>query len=989
MKTNTQKGLIAAVCCLFIVLGAILCINIGATETVPEIGISSAALSLDDNIHIYFRAYYEGIDTAADEYGMIFYHSVRADGIYTYDIAVSDNATIVNTPAYWHYDETVAKNVATYKWKTAAKEMNDFVYAQAYAKKGGTYYYGGVLPYSVTTYAKRMLGFVEGVTGTTDETLRLLLMDILQYGASAQRFLNYNTDNLATSAFAGKYVVQVYEGSLLNGSSLGIYDGNTQAVVMPRGRDGYAFVRWEDEYETVLGTEPALDINITKDLSLTAIFEETTETLEYTESGDGESYTVSGIGTWTNPKLVIPAEHNGKPVTGINKDIFRSNEVLQYVTVSSGVTSIGNGLFSYCDTLKRITIPDSVTSLGGGAFNNCENLEKANIPNGITSIGSSLFSGCIKLESITIPDSVVSIDQYAFSSCKTLQSINIPAGLTSIGDGAFGGCGNITSITVDINNPVYHVTDNCLIKTESKTLMYGVAGSVIPADGSVTSIGASAFSAHTDLTDISIPQTVTSIGNSAFYGCTGLSRITIPSSVTEIGAGAFSNCRGLQSITIPNGVTEIGQYAFSGCTGLASASIPGSVTKIGDGAFSRCTALTPGNISINDNVTGIGVDVFSEIKDYNNASNWTNGALYIGNHLVAAKDTISGAYVIEAKAKTIADKAFYNCSKMTSLTVPSGVKSIGISAFDSCSTLASVTINGSNLISIGDRAFAGNWALAGINIPSSVTDIGSEAFNYCSSLVNITLPSGLTKIGYNTFNGCTKLSGIDIPGSVSSIGASAFESCSALASVTIRDGVISIDSRAFYSCSALTSVTIPDSVERIEIYAFRGCNALESIMLPFVGNKSDGSDNTHFGYIFGSYFPDSQSSYIPASLKTVTVTGGSIAPSAFYGCSGLTNIIFGSGVTSIGGYAFRGCTGLTSITVGSGATSIGGYAFYGCSGLQSITIPKSVESIEGYVFLGCDALSTVTYLGTEAEWNAVTKDTHWLGSSTATVTFTP
>ncbi len=113
---------------------------------------------------------------------------------------------------------------------------------------------------------------------------------------------------------------------------------------------------------------------------------------------------------------------------------------------------------------------------------------------------------------------------------------------------------------------------------------------VVIEDG-VTSIGDSAFSYCSSLTNITIPDSVTSIGDSAFSGCWDLTSITIPDSITTIGESAFSGCSGLTSITIPNSVTSIGAYAFSNCRSLTSITIPDSVTSIGNSSFSYCISL--------------------------------------------------------------------------------------------------------------------------------------------------------------------------------------------------------------------------------------------------------------------------------------------------------------------------------------------------------------------------------------------------------------
>ncbi|MBO5042722.1 MAG: leucine-rich repeat domain-containing protein, partial [Clostridia bacterium] len=122
-------------------------------------------------------------------------------------------------------------------------------------------------------------------------------------------------------------------------------------------------------------------------------------------------------------------------------------------------------------------------------------------------------------------DSVTSIGEEAFYNCTSLTSIEIPDSVTSIGDKAFSGCESLMSITVDEDNEIYHSEGNCLIETASKTLISGCMNSVIPSDGSVTSIGDSAFSGCSGLTSIVIPDSVTSIGDYAFYGCNNLIQI--------------------------------------------------------------------------------------------------------------------------------------------------------------------------------------------------------------------------------------------------------------------------------------------------------------------------------------------------------------------------------------------------------------------------------------------------------------------------------
>lgn len=242
--------------------------------------------------------------------------------------------------------------------------------------------------------------------------------------------------------------------------------------------------------------------------------------------------------------ITLPAS-----LTSIEDCAFYGCAKLNNVTIPSHVTNIGVCAFGNCTNLTSVTLPNSVTSIGGSAFENCSALTSVTLPNGITRIHEHTFGGCKKLNGITIPSSVKSIGIGAFQGCATLTSITIPKGVTGIGNEAFSGCANVTSLTVDPANTVYRAVGNCLIKTSDKTLIQGFASSVVPTDGSVTSIGKGAFAFCKQLTHISIPDGVKSIGEGAFYECTRLASVTVPKSVTTIGNAAFEACNNLTAVT--------------------------------------------------------------------------------------------------------------------------------------------------------------------------------------------------------------------------------------------------------------------------------------------------------------------------------------------------------------------------------------------------------------------------------------------------------
>ena len=446
---------------------------------------------------------------------------------------------------------------------------------------------------------------------------------------------------------------------------------------------------------------------------------------------------------------VIPTDGS---VTNIGTLAFSGCTGLTSVSIPNSVTSIGSGAFENCSKLTSVTIPNSVTSIKNGAFyntgyyNNTSNWTNGvlyignylivakntvsgnySIKDGTKCIADSAFRGCSKLTSAEIPNSVTSIGDYAFYYCTGLTSVEIPNSVTSIKNGAFGGCSGLTSVTIG---------------------------------NSVTSIGGWAFDGCSGLTSVTIGNGVTSIGEEAFSNCSGLTSVTIGNGVTSIGEEAFSNCSGLTSVyitdiakwceikvnnyfanplyyahnlylngelvtdlVIPDGVTSIGNYAFYECRGLTSVYIPNSMTSIGSGAFNYCSGLT--SVHITDIAKWCGIK-FNDSGA--NPLSYANN-LYLNGELVTD-------LVIPDGVTSIADRAFWYCSRLTSVTIPNSVTNIGHSAFRSCSGLTSVTI-GNGVTSIGSGAFENCYGLTSVTIPNSVTSIGDSAFENCNNLETI------------------------------------------------------------------------------------------------------------------------------------------------------------------------------------------------------------------------------------------------------------
>lgn len=293
-----------------------------------------------------------------------------------------------------------------------------------------------------------------------------------------------------------------------------------------------------------------------------------------------------------------------------------------------------------------------------------------------------------------------------------------------------------------------------------------------------------------------------------------------------------------------------------------------------------------------------GTGAMKDYDDFGNRAAW-----------YANRDSIK-TVSIGSGVTSVGTYAFSYCGNLTGVMILDSVTSIGRQAFYNCSNLQDVNVTDMDAwcrIAFGDMyatpmCYAKNLYLNGKPVTSVAVPQGVTALNYTfcgfKDLTQVTLPNGLTSIGDRLFYNCSSLVSISFPDGVTEIGDSAFYGCSKLINASIGSDVTVIDRYAFYGCSSLVSITIPDSVTSIGDQAFYGCS----------------------------------------SLARITIGSGvvSIGRETFRDCSSLVNITIPDSVASIGGRAFDDCSSLSSITIGSGVTSIGMRAFDGCRSLTDV-----------------------------------------------------
>lgn len=325
---------------------------------------------------------------------------------------------------------------------------------------------------------------------------------------------------------------------------------------------------------------------------------------------------------------------------------------------------------------------------------------------------------------------------------------------------------------------------------------------------------------------------------------------------------------------------------------------------------------------------------------------------YIGNsNNITIPSTYTDDDGVTYVVNAIGVNAFKDNTSITSVDIPTSIRTIGNSAFENCTGLTGLTLP-QDLRTIGANAFSGCTGLSGrLSIPNSVITLSDGAFHGCTGLTDVAIGNGITSIGpcsgnnvrTGTFSGCTGITSVTIPESVTSIGDRAFEGCSSLPSITIPSTVTGMGFSSFVGCSSLERVNISD----LDSW----CNIDHFGSSPFggVGGARKNSDTYYDLYVGNELITDLT---IPSNVT-------SIGHSAFAFCKSITNVTFHENVTSIGTAAFVGCTGLTSFTIPNTITNVGAYAFNKCTNLSSVTIGSGIETIPLQMF-SYSGLTSVT-----------------------------
>ncbi|MBQ7173673.1 MAG: leucine-rich repeat protein [Clostridia bacterium] len=768
-------------------------------DEAPTASIAGHNLSLNDNIYIIYYADFENVPAGAEK-GVLVWTSQQE----SYEYGTQNAILPVYTGNNHGHD-------AYYFTGVAAKMMAQDVYAKAFVKDGDNITYGALDKYSVLQYCYNKKGSETLLKTGATKTLGELVTSMLNYGATAQEAMNYNTDRLANADF---FEIKVVNGSLADTTNSGLFQANdTASLTAPATKNELPFEAWKNSASETVGNTPELQIKVTAADTFTATYVEFSTGLAFERNGDGTCALI-GKGTCTDSVLIIPK-------TSPDGDT---------------VTSVAGGAFTGDTTVTGINLPETITEIGANAFKNSE-LKDVVFRGSLNDwVEIDIKSGNEKLTGANItyvkPHTHVEVTDAAVAPACTTPG-KTKGSHCSV-------CGEVFVAQEEIP-ATGHTSENGIC-----TVCHKVT-EVIASDGlefTSNGDGTCVLSDVGDCTDVDVVvpdqssdgDTVTSIGSKAFKG-EAIESINLPNTITEIGANVFQNCTSLTTVKFRGTQEEFDAI---------------EVNQTGNDAFKNATLvlleldLAPTEPETPEEPEVPACETHTEVIDPAVAPTCTEPGKTEGKHcsvcgtvLVAQTDIAAlghtyGDLIAEVPATCAAagTKAHYHCSvceknfdaeknELADLTiaalehtygdwiaeVPATEGAAGTKGHYHCTAcgkdfdaehneIADLVIpqtapaasQGLTFTSNNDGTCSvkrGTCTDKNVVIPAkspagdTVTEIAQYAF-YSSSIESIVIPSTVTNIGLHAFKASSKLASVTISGNKITIGTSAFESCKLL-----------------------------------------------------------------------------------------------------------------------------------------------------------------------------------------------------------------
>ena len=667
--------------------------------------------------------------------------------------------------------------------------------------------------------------------------------------------------------------------------------------------------------------------------------------------------------------IVIP-----EGVKTIGDYAFNNCRKLQKMELPSTLTRIGYGIIQECNAMvsvvshmeEPINIPADAFALSSNWSSGYEVLTPSTATLYVP-VGSKAkyqqIEGWMKFQGIEegeVKD--VTVDGLNYTCSTGSKTAMVIA----------GDYGELTAVTIPATITVDQETFNVTSIGPRAFYNYNNIREVVLSEGLET-ISDEAFY-RVRMSTIELPKSLKTIGNSAFMYCYSLAYINIPEGVTSVGNQAFYNCYNLQTMVLPATLTSIGDGMALSTTALKEVvsriQNPFAIPETTFGYWKYDEATDRSYLTASQAVLYVPEGKSDAYKQY---KGWTMfKTIEEGNPKTITVDGLNYRLLPSLKIAALTSGDYYD---MTSATIPATVqdgdvtyevKDIENHAFQGCGDLRSLTI-AEGIETIGNYAFM-NAGLSSLTLPTSLKSIGESAFQYCYSLTSVELPEGLTTLGTDAFYSCQKLSKIILPSTLKTIGSYLIGNTGVSAVVShiqepfkISNYVFGtsqwdseLQANVFQPCSA--TLYVPEGTkEKYQQYegwtmfkAIEEGDVLEAVVDGLKYSYQASSDQATV--IRGDY-EQLENVTIPSTVtigeSTYRVTA--IGTSAFSELQNLKTVTINEGITEIQERAFQS-SAITQVALPNSLKSIGNEAFESCDTLQSVVIPEGVETIGDYAF---------------------------------------
>ena len=748
-----------------------------------------------------------------------------------------------------------------------------------------------------------------GITAAGDHTVKVIPIGE-NTGDLGKVTINLQFYEIAFNSNDGKEISSIY---VADGDYLKLPDSV---------KGGYDFIGWYNSVDGAVSGKKYKEGEFTLKSNVTVYAGWDPKTFKVTMSwADGEeNKTMEGVVAYmTDFSLPVPeygektiafygwylgsiryTDENGNSIIPYNRISetsleARFVEILQFKlnkTLQEGETELSYYVEKgeYINLVKEVTIPETykgrrVTVINGSAFASASKLVKINIPDTIKYI----FIG---LDGVNATGS-------AFQSCSSLAEFNIYETESLAGEkGPYW-----------TKDGIMYQNNATIGKAEMYAAPYAKTGEVTIADGIET-----------------IPQGI--------FASSKISSVVIPSSVTTIEKDAFKFNSNLTSIVFEDvqegeeGATlSVADEAFYSVSNLLEITFPARMTEFNNSMFRSCSKLA--NVYF-AGVNGKYISKDGVVMQKNEENNNLTLVYYPtgkeGEYEIPSDVTVIAESAFSAKFKKddyTDEKPSYTFvgSKVSKVTIPVGVNTIGDYAFRSCTQITAVEFAGGiNPLKIGKEAFYG---------------LTNSAFT------TLTLPENLTTLGKNAFGGCTRLVTVNLNA----------ENCAGFA-------LEAFGSTAAVPAYYVKTLNIGKKTSAVEIAGVFG-NKVAEVNVDSENPNYQVKENVVYDYdITTIFFYPVEKAGPYVTPDTLTAIGANV----FNGRKNLTKVTIKQGVTSIGTGAFTNCSSLTEVEFELRNTDLvfGDDVFKNCSALTVIELPEKTTEVGSGLFSGCNRLEKVT-----------------------------